>query len=481
MNNIRLLEQIFDFDPANKKHIGYLKSDINRTLPLIGAGMTMSFGYLSLNDLVSALAREWFPNKPEALDIIKNAIESNTIHEAIDTLDKTEYFNGHIQSAVEEYFTKRQPDLLANRTRFNSLEKIINRINSQGTSGTQLILTTNYDNVIECVINEMNKKNRTRIEYDVFSPNNMQKLFDREIVDKLKVLKFHGDYNDKNSLVLTSESFKANYGIAESLDSADIKINDCFKVNKILRKMVGNHSILFLGSSLKEDPFIKLFRNLSTSSMYQHYAILPKPESDNEVRELLTQAIRMNTLVIWIKKDNYDWIDAIVEYVFTLSSFSTLPMANPIIKQYSSRNGLDISESIESENMVEDNEVMLEKVDEILKRKISLAEIAPNKSVISFPMYKIDGGIYKIYLISEDGKFYLSDEGATYAELDKIFELKEPDVVKNLFAILKQYGCRKHQSSNAFTIECTLQDIHVKMSYLIQAISFMLNMKIFYV
>jgi hypothetical protein len=110
-----------------------------------------------------------------------------------------------------------------------------------------------------------------------------------------------------------------------------------------------------------------------------------------------------------------------------------------------------------------------------------VGQAAPNKFAISFPMYKIDGGIYEIYLVAEDGKFYLSDEGSTYAELDKIFELKEPDVIKNLVAILKQYGCRKHQSGNAFIIECTPQDIHIKMSFLIQAISFMLNMKIFYV
>jgi len=101
--------------------------------------------------------------------------------------------------------------------------------------------------------------------------------------------------------------------------------------------------------------------------------------------------------------------------------------------------------------------------------------------VISFPMYKIEGGLYEIYLVSEDGKLYLSDEGVTYDELDKVFELEEPDVIKNIVTVLKQFGCRKSKTSNAFRIECTLQDIHVKLSYLIQALSLMLNMKIFYV
>ena len=123
----------------------------------------------------------------------------------------------------------------------------------------------------------------------------------------------------------------------------------------------------------------------------------------------------------------------------------------------------------------------MKKLEEFFQSKIRIVQVTPNKFAVSFPMYKIDGGVYQIYLLAENGKYFLSDEGSTYAELDKVFELKEPDVIKNLVAILNQYGCQKQKESNAFRIECTAQDIHIKMSYLIQAISFMLNMKIFYV
>jgi len=114
-------------------------------------------------------------------------------------------------------------------------------------------------------------------------------------------------------------------------------------------------------------------------------------------------------------------------------------------------------------------------------RRIQIQEEASNKCVISFPMYKIDGGMYSIYLIAECGKFYLSDEGTTWEELDKIFEMNEIEVKKNLKAILLRYGARKHPSCNAFIIDCTPDDVHLKLSYLIQALSFMLNMNLFYV
>jgi len=122
----------------------------------------------------------------------------------------------------------------------------------------------------------------------------------------------------------------------------------------------------------------------------------------------------------------------------------------------------------------------MKQLEEFLAGRIKVVPAGANKYAINFPMYKTDGGLYEIFLVS-GGKeaFFLSDEGATITELDKIFELSEPDVVKNLVAILKQYNCKKIGKN--ITIDCTPKDIHIKLSYLIQALSFMLNMKIFYV
>ena len=121
----------------------------------------------------------------------------------------------------------------------------------------------------------------------------------------------------------------------------------------------------------------------------------------------------------------------------------------------------------------------MQQLEELFKKRIRVIETGDGRWAVNFPMYKIEGGLYEIYLIHNNGQYSLSDEGSTLLELDKVFELNEPDVVKNLVAILRQYGCKK--VGNSFQIDCTPKDIHIKLGFLIQAISFMLNMKIFYV
>ncbi|MCL2851130.1 MAG: DUF1828 domain-containing protein [Firmicutes bacterium] len=120
----------------------------------------------------------------------------------------------------------------------------------------------------------------------------------------------------------------------------------------------------------------------------------------------------------------------------------------------------------------------MQELEDFFKKRIKVVDTGDGRYAINFPMYKIEGGMYEVYLLQRGGGFVLSDEGATMDELDKFFELGEPDVIKNIVAILRQYGCTKF--GNSIQIECTPKDVNYKLSFLIQAISFLLNMKIFH-
>lgn len=157
-----------------------------------------------------------------------------------------------------------------------------------------------------------------------------------------------------------------------------------------------------------------------------------------------------------------------------------------MVKQFNSQSSQQISKPTvikdTFEVSIDDNEepMTIENLEAFFQNRIKVKEVEEGKYAILHTMHKVDDGkLYEIYLIANDGQLYLSDEGSTIEELDKIFELGEPDVIKNLVAILQRYGCKKVGSN--ITIDCTPEDIHIKIGYLTQAISFMLNMKIFYV
>jgi len=109
----------------------------------------------------------------------------------------------------------------------------------------------------------------------------------------------------------------------------------------------------------------------------------------------------------------------------------------------------------------------------------------------SFPReYHITNEPYEFVLVKEDGKVLLKDQGRTVEALDKIFELGEGDVIKNLKAILKKYEVVRKEGHELFieidpwdgnTDEKENHVLRRAIFTLFACISFMEDMRIFYV
>ncbi|GHT09417.1 hypothetical protein FACS189415_4760 [Bacteroidia bacterium] len=109
----------------------------------------------------------------------------------------------------------------------------------------------------------------------------------------------------------------------------------------------------------------------------------------------------------------------------------------------------------------------------------------------SFPAEYFKSDIkYEFALVKKEGKYYLTDQGNTYKMLDKIFELREYDVQKNLHAIMQK--CQVSQKEDEFLIEFNAWDENSKTEgntdiidevkhRLLECVSFMDTMRIFYV
>jgi len=97
---------------------------------------------------------------------------------------------------------------------------------------------------------------------------------------------------------------------------------------------------------------------------------------------------------------------------------------------------------------------------------------------------------YEFVLVNESGKVFLKDQGRTVKALDKVYELREPDVIKNLVAILKKYEIVLKEGYELFieidpwdgnTEERENPVLNKAIYTLFACISFMEDMRIFYV
>lgn len=111
------------------------------------------------------------------------------------------------------------------------------------------------------------------------------------------------------------------------------------------------------------------------------------------------------------------------------------------------------------------------------------------ETIASYQYPSLNGNEYGFALVKRGEDVYLTDQGKTLEQLDRIFELSEPDVIKNLVAILKQYGAIKQGNEVVMRIdnwdgnanEEENEDLMKVKLALFSCVSFMLNMRIFYV
>ena len=93
-----------------------------------------------------------------------------------------------------------------------------------------------------------------------------------------------------------------------------------------------------------------------------------------------------------------------------------------------------------------------------------------------------------LYLVKRDDALILTDKGRTRAFMDKIFELKEPDVIKNIVAVADYYEISTRNKQLSLVIanmKVSFEDWEENFSegYLkmVLCIGFLGAMKVFYV
>ena len=519
----------------NQKYMDELKESIEKVVPFLGAGVSIPYGYYSWRTLLLNLLERCDHIK---IGDIKNEKEkiARYIEEGryIDAANEMDNIFANLSSTVSHMIERIATAKPISMTNSGLLGEYLHLFPSA------VYLTTNYDKVVEDVLKLQEDWSVEPIVATLNKADQIRMNF-TTLRKKAIIYYLHGIFTEPNSITLSGTHYDDYYGIENNIKSNLRRFlpKELRRIHNDYAFLFIGCSML-----IREDRILRLLRNFygNLQNYPRSYALLnanevagskmpfesweilgieEQNELNKKLKEKEDELEDMNVRIIWYSapidnkhepgmhesakhelfeyilreprekkelKRNYDlqkW-----EQNRIAKEKEKFEKEEKIKEQWQHAEDMPCRENIDESEItalqIDSNENIfseekLKQLKNSIQDEISITEINPTKYAIKLPMYKIEGGLYQISLLFENGKYYLSDGGATYADLDKIFELKEPDVVKNLIAILRQYGCRRQLSTNSIIIDCTLQDVHIKMSYLIQAISFMLNMKIFYV
>ena len=283
-------EQAIDLLKINDQ-IGLFKELVqsikrNRVAPFIGAGISCASGFPSWEDsLLSILSNIEEPEgKP-----ISNAIDEGNYLEAADLLWQAD--EAQVVNFLRSKFAESQiePEKIAGPIKL--LEKL-----SAGC-----IVTTNFDRIIETVVDRLDGYMHGRQQGHNFVANLMR--------GKRCILKLHGDTDSRESYVFTREQYAEAYGYPVDFKKP---------LTKALRQIFIGHSLLFLGCALDRDRTLDLFehvKNLDEFEIPDHFAIIPEPSNGSAENHSQKESrlLSLNVRPIWYPENEHQYVERLLK------------------------------------------------------------------------------------------------------------------------------------------------------------------------
>ncbi|UDN61471.1 SIR2 family protein [Clostridioides sp. ES-W-0016-02] len=253
-------EEIMEFNkPYNQKNFDELVNAIKAgyVVPYIGAGMSMLFKdiYPSWSTFLNNTSEEYLEDEDKILfkKIEDYEKKAEFLYEELAKVR----FSKHLKKVFGAgYLDAKDKD--------DFIDKCVYLIPIIFGSG--LIITTNYDKVLE---KNYGLHNKTVL---VSHPGHFEALNNALRNNELVLYKIHGDITEPiTSIVLTKEQYEKAYS------------ND--ELRKMLTQVYTSKELLFLGCSLEKDRPLELLQQVSEAGM-GHYAIIPVSSEKKKHRRI---------------------------------------------------------------------------------------------------------------------------------------------------------------------------------------------------
>lgn len=263
MNNLKSTSNNINFQtlmncfPSNRQNFDYLIRLIHRhvVIPFIGAGFSANFGYPSWGSFLSKQAYIY------SLSEVKSAIDNLEYERAATLLEN--YLGGSFEYTLTQTFGDHIYKGQYNNTELDCLPKIFRN----------LILTTNFDEVVEMLYAKVNGEH-----IDKITPRSLQDItlcHKRIASGEPTLIKLHGDVASRE-FVLTEQTYDKVYGKR----ILDVRL----PLPSFLRDVLLSRVILFLGCSLEDDRTLKVIEQSQIDGSIS-FALLELPKVTENINE----------------------------------------------------------------------------------------------------------------------------------------------------------------------------------------------------
>lgn len=256
---------------------------VQEVVPFVGAGISMGGGFPTWADHLRQQGRT-------------AGIQAEQVEE---WLGKGQYEEviAHIETQHgREVFAQEIRDVFG---KHGSIQDVTLRI-SELFHDT--LITTNYDHLLEQVY-DMGGASRVQVINGVTA----MALPD---LDKVTIIKIHGDFKDPAHCILGKAHYDAAYG------EAGLDLHR--PVPKILARYYRNNSLLFIGCSLHRDRTLQVFQATKAAAgdvlFPQHFAIEQAPEQLEALIARNSELLRFGITAIWYPKGQHAKVEAILRH-----------------------------------------------------------------------------------------------------------------------------------------------------------------------
>lgn len=249
--------------------------EADHIVPFIGAGLSVESGYPLWWPFLEAEAKRL---SQESEELIMEHLASNEYEDAAQVLADNLGDRG-LSQRIQETFGGRRPPQGA----VTWLPRAF--------PSSQLMLTTNYDDLIERVYREHS------VQFQVEYGASIAAVKFGELSGVPHLFKLHGRASDAKGRVLTSQDYDREYG--SPLDMTKM-------LPQTLSAIFGLKSVLFLGCSMASDRTMEVLANLCLPGLF---ALLSLPTKRKDAVALRRRLSELGVQAMYYPAGQHSWVE----------------------------------------------------------------------------------------------------------------------------------------------------------------------------